>query len=413
MSLGLASHMSGAIVGRERELAEIAEFLEAIPAGAATLLIEGEPGIGKTTLWQAVVAGARERSWRVLESRPVESEAKLSFAAVGDLLEEELDETLPRLPGPQRRALAIALLREEPRGPRPEQRSIAVAVLGVLRSLAEAGPVVLAVDDVQWLDTASARVLEFALRRLRREPVGVVLASRVEGPAPLPLGLDRGLSGGLRRIRVGPLSLSAIHEIVLAGLGVAFGRPILRRIHEASGGNPFFALELARALQRQRGPIEPADRLPVPDELHALVTDRLAALPEKTREALLLAAAISEPGLPMLAAAIGEDPQRHLVPAFEAKIVQLEDGTVTFAHPLLASAAYSQALPSRRREIHRRLAALVSDAEERARHLALSTEGPDEEVALALDEAARRRVTAGSDPRRRRAVRAGSPPHPR
>jgi tetratricopeptide (TPR) repeat protein len=388
--------MTGAIVGRERELAEIAEFLEAIPAGAATLLIEGEPGIGKTTLWQAGVAGARERCWRVLESRPVESEAKLSFAALGDLLEEELEETLPRLPGPQGRALAIALLRREPRGPRPEQRAVAVAVLGALRTLAEAGPVLLAVDDVQWLDTASARVLEFALRRLRCERVGVLLAWRVEGPAALPLGLDRGLFGGLRRMRAGPLSLGAIHEVVLAGLGVAFGRPILRRIHETSGGNAFFALELARALQRQQGPIEPADRLPVPDQLHALVADRLAGLPERTREALLVAAAISQPALSMLAAAIGEDAEGQLAPACEAKVVRVEGETITFAHPLLASAAYSQASPARRRDLHRRLAALVSDAEERARHLALSTEGPDEEVALSLDEAARSAFLRGA-----------------
>ncbi len=137
------------IVGREQELAEIAQFLEAIPAGAAALVIEGEPGIGKTTLWQAGVAGARERSWRVLASRPAESEAKLSLAAVGDLLDEEIDEVFPRLPDPQRRALAIALLRQEPGGAPPEQRAIAVAVLGALRTLAEAGPVVLAVDDVQ------------------------------------------------------------------------------------------------------------------------------------------------------------------------------------------------------------------------------------------------------------------------
>jgi predicted ATPase len=124
---------------------------------------------------------------------------------------------------------------------RPEQRAVAVAVLGALRTLAGGGPVVLAVDDVQWLDTASAKALEFALPRLRDERLGVLLAWRVEGPAPLPLGLERGLAGRLRRLRTSPLSLGAIHEVVLAALGVAFDRPILRRIHETSGGNPFFA----------------------------------------------------------------------------------------------------------------------------------------------------------------------------
>jgi DNA-binding CsgD family transcriptional regulator len=392
----LVDQMTGVIVGRERELADLDEFLDTVPAGPATLVIEGEPGIGKTTIWQAGVAGARERSWRVLESRPVESEAKLSYAALGDLLEAELEATLPSLPGPQRRALSIALLQEEPRGPRPEERAIAVGVLGALRRLSEAGPVVLAVDDVQWLDTASASVLDFALRRLRDERVGVLLAWRVEGPGALPLGLERGLSVGLRRMRAGPLSVSAIHKVVLAGLGVAFDRPILRRIHETSGGNPFFALELARALQRQRGRIEPADGLPVPDELHALVGARLAGLPERTREALLVAAALSQPSLPLLEAVIAEDPVRQLAPARKARVVWLEGETVRFAHPLLASAAYSQAPLTQRREVHRRLAALVRDGEERARHLALSTEGPDEEVALSLEEAARSAFLRGA-----------------
>ncbi|HEX9599540.1 MAG TPA: AAA family ATPase [Gaiellaceae bacterium] len=388
--------MTGVVVGRERELADLDEFLDTVLAGTATLVIEGEPGIGKTTIWQAGIAGARERSWRVLESRPVESEAKLSYAALGDLLEAELEATLPSLPGPQRRALSIALLQEEPRGPRPEQRAIAIAVLGALRTLSEAGPVVLAVDDVQWLDTASQAVLEFALRRLRDERVGVLLAWRVEGPGPLPLGLERGLSGRLRRMRAGPLSLGAIHEVVLAELGVAFDRPILRRIHETSAGNPFFALELARALERQGVPTGPGDMLSIPDELHALVSARFAGLPATTREALLVVAALSEPSLPLLATAIGADPESKLGPAREAKIVRVEGETVRFAHPLLASAAYSQASPPRRRDVHRRLAALVSDGEERARHLALSTEGPDEEVALSLEEAARSAFLRGA-----------------
>jgi DNA-binding CsgD family transcriptional regulator len=388
--------VAGAIVGREREFAEIAEFLEEIRAGSATLLIEGEAGIGKSTLWQVAVAGAHERSWRVLDARPVESEAKLSFVALGDLLEQELGNTLPHLPAPQRRALEVALLREEAGGPPPERRAIAVAVLGALRTLAEAGPVLLAVDDVQWLDTASAAVLEFAVRRLRYEQVGVVLAWRVGGAAPLPLGVDRGLSGGLRRMRAGPLSLGAIHEVVLAGLGVAFARPVLRRIYETCGGNPFFALELARALQRQPGPIQPGDRLAVPDELHTLVTARLAGLPERTRESLLIAAAISQPTLPLLAAALGGDPEAHLAPALEAKVVERQGETITFAHPLLASAAYSKASPARRRDLHHRLAALVPDVEERARHLALSTVGPNEKVALSLEEAARSAFVRGA-----------------
>src|SRR6476620_1418765 len=183
--------MTPAIVGRELELAAIDEFLDAIPSGAATLLVEGEPGIGKTTVWEAGIAAAHRRGWQVCESRPVESEAKLSYAALGDLLEDNLEQTLPSLPEPQRRALGVALLREEAAGTGPDQRAVAVAALGVLRALTDREPVLLAVDDVQWLDTASARVLEFVLRRLRTEPVGALLAWRTEASGPLPLGLDR------------------------------------------------------------------------------------------------------------------------------------------------------------------------------------------------------------------------------
>src|SRR5262245_40291678 len=132
--------MTGTIVGRERELADLGEFLDTVPACTSTLLIEGAPGIGKTTIWEAGVAGARGRGWRVLESRPVESEAKLSYAALGDLFEGELEEALRCLPDPQRHALAVALLREDAAGRRLDQRAVAVAVLGVLRALAARGP---------------------------------------------------------------------------------------------------------------------------------------------------------------------------------------------------------------------------------------------------------------------------------
>jgi DNA-binding NarL/FixJ family response regulator len=381
--------MTGAIVSRERELAALDEFLDAVPASAATLLIEGEAGIGKTTIWEVGIAGARERGWQVCVSRPVESEAKLSYAALGDLLEDDLEETLPLLPEPQRRALSVALLREEAAGTGPDQRAVAVAALSVLRSLANRKTVLLAVDDVQWLDAASAQVLEFALRRLRTEPVGALLAWRTESSDRLPLALKSGHAEALRRIHTAPLSLRAIHEIVVAGVGVAFDKPILRRIYETSGGNPFFALELARALQQQPGRVELGDGIPVPEELHELVGARFDGLPEGTRDALLVAAALSKPSLPLLAAVVAEDPEGHLAPAREAKVVMVEGEQVRFVHPLLASAAYSQASPARRRQVHRRLASVVSDNEERARHLALSTEGPDEEVAHALEEAAR------------------------
>ena len=163
-----------------------------------------------------------------------------------------------------------------------------------------------------------------------------------------------------------------------------------------SGGNPFFALELARALDQRGGPIESDEPLPVPGELRALLNDRLDALPEPTQAALIVASALSQPTIPLLRAALGPDVEKALVPAFEAHIAEREGERIAFAHPLHSFATYSRVSPKERRELHTRLAALVSDPEERARHLAIAVERPDEAVALALERGARSASSRGA-----------------
>lgn len=150
------------IHGRASELARIGRFLDDVASHPAALLIEGEAGIGKTTLWSAGIDQACHRGWQVLTCRPVQAEAALSFSALGDLLEPVVEPVFAGLPGPQRRALDVALLRAEPGPEPPDQRAVAVAFLGVIRALAEATPVIVAVDDLPWLDRASAAVLEYA-----------------------------------------------------------------------------------------------------------------------------------------------------------------------------------------------------------------------------------------------------------
>ncbi|MGH2921361.1 MAG: ATP-binding protein [Gaiellaceae bacterium] len=383
------------IIGREGELGTIGRFLEDLTRAPASLVIEGEPGIGKTTLWAAGVERARRLGYRILVAQPAEAETQLSFAAVADLLSPVVAEVLPVLPPPQRSALEVALLLVESEGAGPDQRAVAAALLGALRRLSDSGPVVLAIDDFQWLDANSAAVLEFAVRRLRDEPVGVLLSCRPGGGAPSRVA-ERPGGRSTRSVEVAPLPLSAIHEVLFAQLGVTFARPILVRIHGTSGGNPFFALELARALERHGGPVEPGEPLPVPADLGALVTDRIATLPVGTREALLVASALSPPTLALLSAAIEGDAEAILAPAFEGEVAKRDEEKIVFAHPLLAFAAYSQASAQRRRELHRRLAALVTDPEERARHLAIAAEGPDEEIALALDEGAQSAFRRGA-----------------
>lgn len=367
------------IVGREGELAVVEAFLAEDDRSARTLAIVGDPGIGKTTVWREAVRRARERAAVVLVAGPAESEARLSFAGLTDLLSPVAEERFTALPAPQQQALAVALLRAEAARP-PERRLVGTALLSLLRELAADGEVVLAVDDVQWLDPSSAGAIEFAARRLVDEPVRLILSLRTEQAEGSVLeGVAR--EGRVERLELGPLSVASLHRIVGEHLGRTFPRPTLVRIARASGGNPLHALEIARLVDREdaRG----STALPVPEGLQALVAERVRSLPPETRSALLRAAALARPDVRLVDAAA-------LVPAEEAGLVRIgSDGRVEFEHPLFASAVYSSASLSDRREAHRALAAEVSDPEETARHLALGCEGEDEQIALEVERAAR------------------------
>ena len=386
------------ILGRAEELAALRRFVAEVPAGPASFVVEGDPGIGKTMLWRAAVEAAREASCCVLVCRPAGSEVRLAFAALGDLLEEVLDDALPALPVPQRRALEVALLLVEPSGPPPEQRAIALAVLSVLRMLASTRPVVLAIDDAQWIDRSTGAILEFALRRLRREPIALLAALRIESGEDGRFDLADVLQDGRRfRLRVGPLSVGAVHRLVRARLGLALSRPLLLRLHKVSGGNPFYALELARALRRTDDALDPADRLPLTARLRDLVQQRLAALPASVQDVVLAAAALSVPSVSAVQAVMPEARVRsRLATAAAEGVLEVDGDRIVFAHPLLAAGVYSAADPVHRRRLHRRLAAIVSDEEEQARHLALATVRRRATVASTLDRAARRASNRGA-----------------
>ncbi len=379
-----------ALVGRERELDELARFLDAVPSGPVGLLFEGDAGIGKTILWREAVSAALDRSYCVLSCRPVESEAQLAFTALGDLLEEVPDWASADLPVPQRRALDVALLRAEAEGPPPLPRAVSLGVLGVLRALAASGPVVIAVDDVQWLDRPSASALEFAARRLRGEPIGVVLARRGVG-ADVPLALEQALPReAVRRLLVGPLGGDSLERLVRARLDVHLGPPTLRQLEAASGGNPFFALELARSLAERDVPLGPGEPLPVPGSLRTLLGERLADLAPALREVALAASALARPTVALVEASLrSADPAAALAGAVDAGVLEIDGDRLRFAHPLIASVVYADAPVAQRRALHARIAEVVVESEERARHLALAAEAPDGDVAAELDRAAR------------------------
>ncbi|MGN6167589.1 MAG: AAA family ATPase, partial [Solirubrobacteraceae bacterium] len=358
--------MSERLIARGRELGVLLEALDSGLTRARAIMLEGEPGVGKTALLRHAIEDAQERGFNVITSAPAASEARLAFAALGDLLDRGLDDALDALPAPQREALEIALLRRE--GDLGEgdtaQRMIGVATLGALRGVAATTPLLVAIDDLQWIDAASAAVIRFALRRLREERIVVVATRRLALRGPTPLELERMLNDErVTRMRVGPLTLGGLHELLRSRIGLAVSRPTLIRLHETTGGNPFYALEIGLELV-ERG-VEPApdEPLPVPGSIRELIQERLARLEPTTRDVLLAAAALGHPTRSLLARFL--DPaEEALDQGVAAGVIELSGERVRFTHPLLASVHYEHAPLARRRRLHSKLSEIADTLEE-------------------------------------------------
>jgi len=374
------------IIGRDRELRGIEGFLIGAGVGPCALLVEGEAGIGKSTVFRAALELAQAKNRIVLACRPVQSEATYSFAALGDLLQPVPRETWDGIPRPQRRALEVALLQADPGTHPVDQRAVAAGVHSLVSRLASERPVLLAVDDVQWLDRASAAALGFAIRRLERERVGILATRRVTEPTRLDL--ERLVPREVfTREDIGPLSLGALQRLLRERFGDAFPRSTLMRIHSASGGNPLFALEIGRALVgRSEHPLN--EPLPVPDDVRELVRARAVELPQVTRDLLLAAALLAQPTVGSLGRALGRRVEIDLEPAEVAGVARLEGDAVAFAHPLHAAAVVANATAAERQRMHRRLADAVDELEAQALHLALGAEGPSAAIAALLERGA-------------------------
>jgi DNA-binding CsgD family transcriptional regulator len=382
------------IFGRDAEMRTIAAFLDVLAKSPGSLVLAGPAGAGKTTLLRAGAALAAEHGFTVLRTMPAPGDMRLAFAGLADLLEPCLEAVTSELPSPQARALRMALLVADAPAHPPEPRVIATAFRSAVGFLARSAPVLVVIDDVQWLDPPSEEAVGFAVRRLEHEAVGLLCAQRTSRPGDrLPLGLDRAV---LRAdlLPVGGLSLGALHRMLRTRLGTSFSHQTLRRIETNSGGNPFIALEIGRSLARRGITSAGASALPVPDTLSGLVGERLGELPLAVLQAVRLVAVIPDaPFGQYLAAGAGG---AELDAAVLAGVLEADGGRLRFSHPLLASAVAGSIPPASLRELHGIAARSVRLPEEQARHRALAATGPSAAVAAELDDAARSAAGQGA-----------------
>lgn len=368
------------LVGRHEELERVGAILaarERLPAG---ILFHGPPGIGKTALWGETVRRSRSQGFRVLECALSRNESRLTFAGLADLIGPVLDEVLPALAPARARALETALAIGSSEASIPDERAVAFGLHGALAVLASRSPIALAVDDLQWLDPSSMLMLSYAIRRLRQEPVLLVLAQRDDEALDGRISLTPGTGVEPERILVGPLPLGAIHRIIRTRSGASLTRPQLLRIHGASEGNPLHALELARAIT--------SEGAKAPDALSTLLANRLAALPEGARQALALIGIAAESDIDSLALAYGPHLREDLQPGIDAGLVTVASDRIRFTHPLIALAAERSVSETRRGELHHLLARATPSEDVRAAHLAQATREPDAGVAVIVERAA-------------------------
>ena len=348
---------------------------------SGVVAVIGEPGMGKSTLLGRAVE--RARGMRVLRAQGVQSEAHIPFAGLADLLRPALY-LLDRLPGPQTEALQGALALVPARA--QDRFAIGSATLSLLVAYAEQGPVMVVVDDSQWIDGSSADGLSFAFRRLVADPVAVLVAARAGAPSPLA-------SAAPERVDLAGLDLPASSQLVKDVAGPV-SEDLLSRLHRETGGNPLALIEAARQVESMQaaGPLDTP--LPVQTSVAQIYLDRIRSVPPDTATVLLLAASsdLTEPQvLARGARALGVD-IADLGPAEDAGLVSVGGDAVTFSHPLIRAAVYHDASPERRRRAHRALAGVLPDrqADRRAWHLALAALGPDGPASSALEQAGER-----------------------
>ena len=380
---------AGPLLGRNTEVELLTALLDEINATGSTLVFRGEPGIGKSRLLAQAARLARERDILVLRTTGVQAEAHLAFAGLHQLLRPIRNRAV-NLPAPHRAALdaAFGVADAAP----PEQFRIAMAGLDLLSDVAVETPLLVVVDDAQWLDRPSADVLAFIARRIESDPIVLLVATRDGHPSPLA-------GAGLPEYALAALGAAAATELLETSAPQLAPAARSRMLREAAG-NPLALIELP--LARHPAPL-PGDPLPLTDRLEQAFAARVADLPEATQWLLLVAAVddeeyVSEVLRAGSIAAGAELGVGDLQPAAEAAIVDLDVHTVRFRHPLMRSAVLQSASAQRRRRVHEALAATLYRQPDRAIwHRAALLAGVHEEVAAELE-------AAGGRARRRGAV---------
>lgn len=383
------------VVSRPHELRLVSQFLRSAAHEPSALVIEGEPGIGKTTLWLSSVEQARDDGFQVFAARVGQAESVLAYAAVADLLRGVDAAVLADLPDVQRIAIDQVLLRASTEDHTTDQRVVAAAFAAVFDRLTANAPVLVAIDDAQWLDRSSQDIVAYAARRFQAR-VGLLLTERSDADGGNTVSwLQMSRPDGIERMRIGPLSLGGLHALISGRLGRTFPRPTMVRIADISRGNPFYALELARAIDARSSNTDSG----LPGSLSELMRLRLGRLDRDVRHLLLATASVADPTVEFLADITGATAERtvELLSEAEAKgIIGIDGGVVRFSHPLLAQSIYTDASPAQRRAMHRSLARKLELPELRARHMALAASSADPETMRALDTAAEAAAARGA-----------------
>lgn len=380
---------STVLIGRDEELSRLDAFLTDVSGGGAAVFITGDAGIGKSRLLRAAASRATDRGLRVLDVAGVQFEADLPYATLNGLLLPLLGR-LSELDQPLREALEVALGLGD--GVPPNSLLVCNAALALAKVEARDAPVLLIVDDLQWVDPASSQVIQLISRRLDGSHVGVLSSYRTEAE-------DVGSFPGVSVLNLEALSRDESERLL------AVNRPELPQPHrrgyvDEAAGNPLALLELADATESVPDPHRRTSRvLPLSARLAAVYTQRIAALPEETRKSLLLLALDGRSEVRSLHS-LGLSLEA-LAPAEEARLVQVNPATlaVRFVHPLTRSAVVERATSGEMREAHLLLADVVSDdPDRRAWHRAEASIAPDESIAVELEEVARRSLSRGDIP---------------